>query len=683
MKTTAVALVAALIVSTALLAQTTATPDVLLKAAMQKEQIDSDLPGAIAAYKAVVEKFPKSPEAAKALLQLGGIFVSAGRPEGLENYQRIVERFPDQVAVVNEARRRIAAMSIQTIRPTQVQLPIPPNVFGSFRSRVSPDGQSISFVSDSIQFKGDGNLGVWNLTTGATRLVTKSSGYQEGYARESAWSPDGRTLAFVWFDAVARRYEVRTVPSTGGAMRTLYSAANGLVNVFSWSPNGHEIAVAVQSDATNPSRYQLALASTQSKSLRVVKAFDGVRRPDHAVFSPDGRFLAYDYPPVESSPSRDVFLLEIETGAVTPLVSDPGSSDEVLGWFPGTDHVVYTCDWRGTREARAVQIRQGKPFLDPFPIKRDVGSITSLGFSRDGRFFALKSVGLPDVLTAPMDPATVMPAGGVSTLPPAASVGRGHATWSPDGKRIAYFEQLVGTDWTLAVLDMATGSKRLLPARVREPERPTWQPDGRAVAFHAWDLQDQGGQYRVNLDTGHLDRMTSGHTGAFSPDGQFFFHVAPGPSIRKIKLADGTSESIYQGPRNAMALSPDGRHIAVFDVGVRDVRPSSISIVSSAGGARRKILEGFMEDVLDNEIAWSHNSQFVFFVTTEPRDIWRVSIEGGSPERLNLNTGAKHLSISPDGRQLLISVNGDISEIWMWENLLPKAGPQKDLRTLR
>ena len=664
----------AVLLSTSIAAQTPASPDVLLRAAMQKEQIDNDLPGAIAAYKAIVEKFPKDVSGARALLQLGGIYANAGRPEALETYQRVIEKFPAHQEVVKEAHKRIAAMSIQTIRPTHIQLPIPPHVEGSFGSQVSPDGQYISFISDSIEFNGDGNLGVWNLRTGATRLVTKSAGYKEGYVRESAWSPDGRTLAFTWFNATAKRYEIRTAPSSGGASQTIYTAAPGVVvTVFNWSPTGRHVAAAVQSDKAKPASYQIALVSTQNEPLRILKSLDGVRRPRNGAFSPDARFLAFDYPPIETSPSRDVFLLELETGALTPLIMDAGSDDELLGWFPGSDFVVYSCHWRGTREVRAIQVREGKPFLEPFPIKRDVGEVTSLGFSRDGRFFALKSAGVPDVLVAPMDPVTVTPVGKPTTFPPPTSAGRGQATWSPDGTRAAYFEQTAGTDWTLTVQHLASGSRQSFPAGVREPERPAWHPGGRAIAFHSWNLQNEGGQFRVNLDTGAIDRVSTGHTGAFSPDGQFFFHPS-GQTIQKMRLSDGSSHSVDQGPRNALALSPDGLHLAVFDQGVRDIRPSSISIVSTAGGgSRRKILEGFMEESIDNEIAWSHDGRFVFFVTTEPRDIWRLSIEGGAPQRLGLNTGAKHLSMSPDGRQLLISVTGSVSEIWLWENLLPKS----------
>ena len=668
---------AAIALTSALAAQTTASPDVLFKAALQKEQIDNDLPGAIAAYRAIVERFPKDVAAAESLLRLGGIYANARRPEALESYQLVLGKFPQHAALVKEAQKRITAMSIQTIRPTQIELPIPPHVMGSFRSQVSPDGQHVSFVSDSIQFKGDGNLGVWNLISGATRLVTKSSGWEEGNVRESAWSLDGKTLAFVWFNAATKRYEVRTAPSSGGPSQTLYTAAPAaLVSLFNWSPDGRVVAAAIQSDPASPKSYQIALISAQGRPLRVLKSFDGVRRPAGGAFSPDGRFLAFDYPPIESSPVRDLFLLEIETRNVTPLVSDAGSDDELLGWFPGSDYVVYRCQWRGTREVRAVQVRDGKPFLEPFAIKRDVGEVTSLGFARDGRFFVLKSVGVPDVLIASMDPATATPVGKAISFPPPTAAGRGQATWSPDGTKVAYFEQPAGADWTLTVQDVASGAKQSFPARVREQERPTWHPNGRAIAFHGFSLDnDSGGQYRVNLDNGRMDRLSSGQTGAFSPDGQFFFHPAQGfpATIQRLRLADGTSQTVDQGPRNAMALSPDGQHLAVFDWGVRGGRPSSISIVSSAGGSRRRILEGFMEESIDNEIAWSHDGRYVFFVTTEPKDIWRLSIDGGAPERLGLNSGAKHLSMSPDGRQLLISVIGSVSEIWMWENLLPKS----------
>jgi len=49
-----------------------ASPEILLKTAMQAEQIDNDLPAAIAQYKNIVDKFPKDPAATRALLQLAG-----------------------------------------------------------------------------------------------------------------------------------------------------------------------------------------------------------------------------------------------------------------------------------------------------------------------------------------------------------------------------------------------------------------------------------------------------------------------------------------------------------------------------------------------------------------------------------------------------------------------------------
>lgn len=671
-----IAVFVGLALSTTLLAQAppASSPEVLLKAAMQKEQIDNDLPAAIAQYKAIVERFPKDAAAARALLQLGGIYERVQRPEALGTYQLVLAEHAAHTSLASEARKRIADLSIRTVRPSQSQLPIPLQVLGSFRSHVSPDGLSISYVSDSLRLNGDGNLGVWDLRSGETRLVTRSKGYDEGYVRESVWSPDGRLLAYCWFNQIERRYELRTVPSTGGTPRTLYRATGrGLLTVFAWSPDAKHVAATIQADAA-PNRYQIALISTQDGSARILKAFDSVRRPGGVAFSPDGRYLAYDFPPSETSQARDIFLLNVGSGTVTTLIADPGSSDELLGWFPDGEHILYVCHWRGTREARAIRVSAARAILDPFTVKRDVGDVTGLGFARDGRFFSLKASGQPDVLVVPMDPLTTTAVGPAGTLPPASTAARGQATWSPDGKRIAYFEQTAATDWTLTVQMVETGSRRMYPAPIREPERPAWHPDGRVIAFHGWNLQNQAGQYRVNLETGSVDRMSVGHTGAFSPDGQFFFHPAQGSTgvpgtVQRLRLADGTEETVDRGPHRGMALSPDGRYLALFDPGVRPARPSSISITPASGGARRTIVEGFMEGAIDNEIAWSHDSRFVLFIAN---GVWRVPLEGGPPERVGIGMGGKHLSMSPDGRQLAISVVGQEIEAWVWENLLPK-----------
>src|SRR5262249_52373577 len=60
------------------------------------------------------------------------------------------------------------------------------------------------------------------------------------------------------------------------------------------------------------------------------------------------------------------------------------------------------------------------------------------------------------------------------------------ASWSPDGKRIAFFN--VDGMWRVAqmsVLDVATGTVTKVHDQLAQPGAPTWSPDGRRLALAA------------------------------------------------------------------------------------------------------------------------------------------------------------------------------------------------------
>ncbi len=89
-----------------------ADAEVLLQAAMHKEQVEGRLPEAIDAYKAVVAKAGSNKQvAARALLQLAAVVQKLGRPEARTTYQAIVRDYPDQPTAVAAARARLAAAS--------------------------------------------------------------------------------------------------------------------------------------------------------------------------------------------------------------------------------------------------------------------------------------------------------------------------------------------------------------------------------------------------------------------------------------------------------------------------------------------------------------------------------------------------------------------------------------------
>src|SRR5512143_1034821 len=86
-------------------------PGVRLRAAIQKEEVDGDLPGAIDLYKKIVaDPGANRAVAAEALLRLGGCHEKLGQAEARKAYERLVAEYPDQAEKVKAARQRLSAL---------------------------------------------------------------------------------------------------------------------------------------------------------------------------------------------------------------------------------------------------------------------------------------------------------------------------------------------------------------------------------------------------------------------------------------------------------------------------------------------------------------------------------------------------------------------------------------------
>jgi imidazolonepropionase-like amidohydrolase/Tol biopolymer transport system component len=95
--------------------------------------------------------------------------------------------------------------------------------------RVSPDGRNVAYSAL-------GKLWVRPLPDGAPRRVTTE---EQGWELYPAWSPDGRSLAYVtWHDSAYGA--VRVVPAAGGASRAVTSAMGHYVEP-AFSPDGQTI----------------------------------------------------------------------------------------------------------------------------------------------------------------------------------------------------------------------------------------------------------------------------------------------------------------------------------------------------------------------------------------------------------------------------------------------------------
>jgi dipeptidyl aminopeptidase/acylaminoacyl peptidase len=221
----------------------------------------------------------------------------------------------------------------------------------SSEPRWSPDGKSLAFLSSR-----SGKANVWriNVSGGEAEQVTDEKGGVSAFE----WSPDGASFAFVMRDAKTDAEEkadkekrdwrtldeqvkmnrLYVVPLEKGAdgKRTarLLTKAERSVNEFSWSPDGKTIVFDHQKTPLADDWPSGDLATVTVADGTVTPLATSARTEDQAVYSPDGRFIAFtlsDDPPSWAQ-ERRVQIVPAGGGPARVLADTPDSQPTVVGW---------------------------------------------------------------------------------------------------------------------------------------------------------------------------------------------------------------------------------------------------------------------------------------------------------------------------------------------------------------
>ncbi len=556
---------------------------------------------------------------------------------------------------------------------------------------VSSDGRYLSYVDWTT-----GDLAIRNLATNENRLLTHKGSWSESeeFALFSGISPDNKQVAFTWFNKDDSA-DLRLVSLDGTNPRVLYqNPETAEPRPLAWSADGRQILTLIlRKDRTN----QIALISTSDGSVRVLKTLDW-RAPGGMAFSPDGRYVAYDFPPQEESPNRDVFVLAADGSREIALVHDP-SNDSLLGWAPDGKSVLFASDRSGTIDAWAVEVADGKPQGDPQLVKTNIGEVRPMGFTKKGDLFYGVSKGPGgSIHTATIDPATWK----LTSAPIRIAqryVGSNYApAWSPDGRFLAYFskrssELSPSPMLVLVIQSTASGEEREIPLKFFYIPNFRWSPDGRSILFSGIDRKGKPGIIKLNTETGEAteivqleDGLSGGaHRPELTPDGKMlvFGRFKGGlthTSIVVRDLASGEETSVISksGPSQAIswhALSPDGQKIA-FRVSDQNTRSSTLNVMPTTGGQSHEIL--VMHDPEDiRQVEWTPDGQELIFAKVNPNgahpttELWGIPAGGGQPHALLTMEGFFTLSLHPSGRQIALGGGQPSSDVWVMENFLP------------
>ena len=193
--------------------------------------------------------------------------------------------------------------------------------------------------------------------------------------------------------------------------------------------------------------------------------------------------------------NRDVWLVDVASGAPTRLTSDPSAD---INPRPSPDGRWIAFERVGPASTNIRLVRpDGSGETEPDPTwSARFGEICCVSWAPDGRTIAFSVVGESGgrrIATAPLDPSTGA-AGEVRVLDvPGESQGR--PRFSPDGRFISYEARGEG-DWDLWIIDSDGSNPRRITTSSALERQAAWAPDQSAL-FFVDDFQDI---WRVPLD---------------------------------------------------------------------------------------------------------------------------------------------------------------------------------------
>ncbi len=662
-------------------AQSTVQSDRQFQAALQKEMVDGDLKGAIAAYGAIASRQGVGRDlAAQALLRMAGCHQKLGDAEAQGIYQRIVRDFPEQADAVALARTRLGSLSPGVATGDRVVWRGSETTYGV--GRVSADGRYISYVTYAGP-KGL-NLKVRDLTSNTDRTITDVD-WTTGEASDSTFSPDGKQLAYGWTTYARgtqpKTFEIRVATLDGTAAprtRSIYASVQHNTSPLDWAPDGKTLAVRVElPDRTK----QIALLGLEG-SFRVLKTVDNWRGVNKMFFSPDGKYLAYDTPTSETDQRRDVFIIAVDGSGELP-VYDP-ADDVVMGWSPDR-RVLFASDRTGRVDLWALSVSNGKPAGPPTLVKPDIGTVESQGLTASGALFTVKDASTVNFQIAPIDLER-----GRLTGAPLLQVFRAETpSWSRDGRFLAYQARGANGQAHLAIRELASNRVRELhPPLVYMPQLQWFSGDGSLIAAGR-DTKGRNSVMRIDVETGKAEPVSQ--NGQVSADGRkMYYSVGPNNRAGVVFEEDLTTDArreVFRKPdaTGALRLSPDGKLIAMIKSPVIDstnptAKTSSLIIASVADGTLREVVVPAVLDTYRG-FDWTPDAHAIVVAAEAPdAALWLVAVTGAAPKKMEIDTSkwgtGMGIRLHPNGKQIAYFTGDDAREVWALENVL-SAGPRR------
>jgi Tol biopolymer transport system component len=664
----------------------------LFQKALAAERASGNLQQAIELYQRVAREFASDRAlAARALVRMADCYAKLGNAQARAIYERVTREYPEQTAAVQEARTHLQAEGLQRTSTRGDRLvwgPAPEvDLFGT----ISPDGRYLTYVD----WLGATNVVVRDLVAGTDRPLTNNT--QNGEHGEAGFSVISRSGDQVVYDWCPAPYpsavcELRIVPFDGSAANSrLLRASNGHEGVgrpFDWSPDGRWIALLIERQDQSS---QLAVVNARSGELRVLKSIDW-RGVNKAVFSPDGRYLAYDLLEGEGVRTQRVWVMAVD-GSREAAVTPASTTNALMGWT-ADGRLLFASDRSGRVGLWAMRVEDGRPRDVPLLVKRDLSSTWSLGLTRSGALYVYKPAGASYVTVADFDATAGEIRQSATPMFQAFVDSRGRPAWAPDGERLLYISCKDGaSNCRIFIRDMQKGTTREVPHNLSYVFFPRFGPDGNTLITQGTDLKGRRAVYLIDATSGSTKFITdiAPNWVDWWPDGRSIYYGKQGPNeplvLFRREIASNVEAEIFRTSAcktfafATVRVSPDGHSIACAQ-GDPSTRTVALMVLPLDGGAPKALLRT-REPGVFSSWRWMPDGRSILAQKRVPGgtdELWLAPLDG-EPHRLSVdlrNWGGDggDFDLSPDGQRIafvaLAGAHG--AEVWALEHFLPPTG---------
>jgi serine/threonine-protein kinase len=541
--------------------------------------------------------------------------VSLGSPRGADAILS-----PDGTRIVYVSKNRLFTRRLDQPNATELA-----GTQGAYIPFFSPDGQWVAFFTGSslkkISVEGGAEMALWT-----------------GNPRGGSWGEDGNIIA-----SLNQTGALSRIPSAGGSPTPVTDLVNGEVT-HRWPqilPGGKAVLFTANTNTStfdNATIEVMSLADHRRKTLVRGGTFGRYLPSGHVVYVNRGTLFAvpFDMDKLEVHgtpvPVLDQIVYSTAEGSAQLDFSQTGTLIYRSGGAEGGLLTLALLDGAGkTQSLQAKPGAYGRPSISPdgqrlaleitegsgtdiwlYDLQRDTmtrltfsGIAQALVWSPDGRYIAFETSG---------EGMSVTRSDGAGKPQPLTQTKNLQFPWSftPDGKRLAFFEPAFGTQdglWTVPLetdgAGLRGGKPEVFLQTPADERYPSFSPDGRWIAYRSDEsgtyevyvraFPDKVGKWQVSNSGGTLPMWSrSGHelffqtldnhimVAAYTVKGDSF--VADKPRVWSEKQLGNTAILT----RNA-DLAPDGKRIvALMPVDTAEAQKAQSHVI---------FLENFFDEV--------------------------------------------------------------------------------------